>query len=77
MMLNIYLIGALASSGIWLSAFFKDQTTSKFDTTSWTIVVIATILWPVSVPLSLKERYSKNLTMLMAEPSLDVAAESR
>lgn len=77
MMLSIYLIGAFASSGIWLSAFFKDQTTSKSDVASWVLVVIATLIWPVSVPLSLKERYSKSAVMLSIEPTLDIAAETR
>lgn len=72
MIASLYFCGALASSGIWLSAFLKDESTPKSDTASWVVLVIATILWPVAVPLAIRERSTKNNRLLLMESSLDL-----
>jgi hypothetical protein len=36
-------------------AFLSDQETPKTDPTSWVVLAIASILWPVSFPLSCVE----------------------
>ena len=76
MIVGLYLCGALASSGIWLSAFLKDETTAKTDVASWVVILIATMIWPLSVPLSIRERYAKQDDFPMLEPTLDVVPES-
>ena len=72
----LYLFGALASSGIWLSAFLKDDSTPKSDVASWVVIAIATIIWPVSVPLAIRERAARNERSPLLEATLDVATES-
>ena len=76
MIVGLYLCGALASSGIWLSAFLQDETTPKTDGVSWVVILIASIIWPLSVPLSLRERYAKQDEFPMLEPTLDVVPEA-
>ena len=76
MIASLYLCGALASSGIWLSAFLKDESTPKTDVASWVVVLIATLIWPLAVPLAIRERYSKHPDLPLLESSLDVVAES-
>ncbi|NEP47291.1 MAG: hypothetical protein F6K35_52160 [Okeania sp. SIO2H7] len=76
MILGLYLCGALASSGIWLSAFLKDETTPKTDVASWVVILVATMIWPLSVPLSIRERQAKHDEFPLLESTLDVVPES-
>lgn len=76
MIIGLYMFGALASSGIWLSAFLKDKNTPKTDTASWMVIAIATIIWPISVPLAIRERSSKYAELPALESTLDIVAES-
>ena len=76
MIIGLYLCGALASSSIWLSAFLKDETTPKTDVASWVVILIASLIWPLSVPLSIRERYGQQDKFPMLEPTLDVVPES-
>ena len=76
MIIGFYMCGALASSGIWLSAFMKDQSTPKTDVASWVVIMVATIIWPISVPLAIRERYAKNAELPLLDATLDVVAES-
>lgn len=36
----------------WLMLFYLDQSTSKFDFISWIILLIAPLLWPITLPVS-------------------------
>ncbi|NEQ99200.1 MAG: hypothetical protein F6K30_21195 [Cyanothece sp. SIO2G6] len=59
MLFSFYCLGAMVSSYVWLSAFLRDETTPNSDVFSWIIVAIATVSWPLSVPLALKELHSR------------------
>lgn len=36
----------------WSMIFFLDQSTPKIDFFSWTILLVAPLLWPIVLPLS-------------------------
>ena len=57
----LYLIGCYGSISTlvflkYLRRFLKDSTVSYSDYASWTVIVIASFLWPISLPLSALER---------------------
>lgn len=55
----IYLLGALGAGTFWLGAFLLDKTTPKTDIQSWVVLGIATLIWPISVPLACLEMLNK------------------
>ena len=40
----------------YLQRFIQDPTTANSDRDSWTVLILASILWPISLPLSALER---------------------
>ncbi len=44
----------------WLKLFLNDKSTPKSDLFSWIILVIAPLLWPISVPASVLELMTKS-----------------
>ncbi len=40
----------------YLRRFLKDATISHSDHASWTVLIIASLFWPISLPLSALER---------------------
>ncbi len=36
----------------WFLLFYLDSNTSKIDLLSWTILLVAPLLWPIILPLS-------------------------
>jgi len=75
MVASVYCFGALASSGFWLSAFLRDETTPNTHVASWVLVAIATVIWPLAVPLSMAELMSKRDSHLDAVLADSAAAE--
>ncbi|NET11391.1 MAG: hypothetical protein F6K16_43250 [Symploca sp. SIO2B6] len=65
------------SSSVWLSAFLRDETTPNSDVASWVIVLIATLIWPLSVPLAIKERYGKKQKATQSPPTLEGIVEKQ
>ncbi len=57
--LAYYTVGALASFCVSLKAFLEDQTTSLEDQTSWSVLALVTLLWPITMPISLLELANK------------------
>ena len=61
--LIIYCIGGFIAFCIWLSLFIRDSSTLLTDSLSWKILLLATLLWPVTVPASfvelLRHRWSR------------------
>lgn len=51
----IYTIGVLASGSFWLLAFLTDGETPKSHVASWVVLCVASLIWPISVPLSCAE----------------------
>lgn len=45
-----YLLGAVCTSSILLSAFLNDQTTLKTDVRSWIVLLLGTSLWFIVLP---------------------------
>lgn len=76
MIIGLYVCGAFAACSVWLSAFLRDESTPKSDVFSWMVIAIATITWPLSIPLSIRERSVKQEQLLLAETTLDMIAES-
>lgn len=58
-LLAYYMVGALASFCISLKAFLEDQTTPLEDQTSWSVLGLVTLLWPITMPISLLELANK------------------
>lgn len=58
-LLAYYLVGSLASFCISLKAFIEDQTTPLEDQTSWSVLILVTLLWPITMPISILELVNK------------------
>lgn len=68
MLMIIYLLGALTTSTLLLVAFLMDETTSIANIGSWLVVLVASLMWPLALPLSgLELRRSRH----RAAPTLD------
>ncbi|RMF66667.1 MAG: hypothetical protein D6742_09415 [Cyanobacteria bacterium J069] len=51
--LTAYLVLSAIAFSIYVSIFLKDPSTPKNDTLSWIVLIAATLLSPISLPLSL------------------------
>lgn len=45
-----YLIGTTLTFGLLLGAFLLDNSTSKSDLSSWTVVVVGSLFWVICLP---------------------------
>lgn len=52
MLMIIYLLGALTTGTLLLVAFLMDETTSIASIGSWLVVLVASLMWPLALPLS-------------------------
>ena len=50
-----YLVVAVVVLCFCLTIFWHDQTTPKNDLTSWAIILIAPLFYPITIPLSIIE----------------------
>lgn len=53
-LIHLYWIGAAIAACTYLSLWLNDRETPFSDTTSWIVLGIATLLWPLVLPISLK-----------------------
>jgi hypothetical protein len=59
--LVVYLITIPYFFTIWLTLFQRDSSLSSLERyLSWVILVVATIFWPIAVPLAYLELLSKH-----------------
>lgn len=61
--MTLYFTGATLVFGILLSAFIKDGSTSKADVTSWLVVLIGTLLWPLVLPSMVMKQLPKRVSL--------------
>ncbi|PSB13000.1 hypothetical protein C7B61_07135 [filamentous cyanobacterium CCP1] len=61
LLLLIYFLNVLVVASILLWSFFADRSTPKNHKLSWAVVVIASVLWFIAVPLSIIEILRKLL----------------
>ncbi len=55
---------------VWFKLFIEDTTTAINDRTSWFILLTASIIWPITVPIALLELFlRKHSTKRMDQPS--------
>jgi hypothetical protein len=59
----LYFTGATLVFGILLSAFLKDNSTSKSDVTSWLVVLIGTLVWPLVLPSMILKQLPKRVAL--------------
>ncbi|MEO1672884.1 MAG: hypothetical protein AAFR77_19260 [Cyanobacteria bacterium J06631_2] len=59
-----YGIVSMLVFGYWLLLFYTDDSTSKFDLTSWFILLVAPFFWPIILPISSWELSRKSLDNL-------------
>ncbi|MEM7591207.1 MAG: hypothetical protein AAF383_06755 [Cyanobacteria bacterium P01_A01_bin.83] len=71
--MTLYLSGAGAYCAFLLFCKFNDQECSKTDPASWLVVVIASALWMIVIPISFMEIRSK----AKAKAQLESIIESR
>ncbi|MDY6939862.1 MAG: hypothetical protein SWY16_19690 [Cyanobacteriota bacterium] len=57
--LTYYTIGAFIVFTIWLSLFWDDRKTPIGDKNSWLVLLVATLGWPIALPLSIIELSGK------------------
>jgi len=67
----------MLSSSVWLSIFFRDKTTPNSDFLSWVIIVIATLTWPLAVPLAIKARHNDRSNMAQTGELLEAIANQQ
>lgn len=60
LVLRCYIVGALIVFTVFLQSFWRDKTTPKNHIGSWKVLGLATIFWPIVVPLACLERYLTN-----------------
>jgi len=51
--LTAYLVLSAIAFTVYLSIFLKDSSTPKTDRLSWLVLIVATLLSPISLPISL------------------------
>lgn len=61
--MTLYFTGATLVFGILLSAFLKDSSTSKSDVTSWLVVLIGTLVWPLVLPSMILKQLPKRAAL--------------
>jgi hypothetical protein len=54
-----YVSGSLILFCYWLAFFLSDRTTPKNHSMSWIVLIIASLLWPISAPLAILELLGK------------------
>ncbi|MFM6196194.1 MAG: hypothetical protein ACKPEN_16760 [Planktothrix sp.] len=59
-----YILGALASFSVCFKAFVNDSTTPLTDQTSWGVLAVTTVFWPITIPISWLELTSKSQTVV-------------
>lgn len=52
MLMIIYLLGALTTGTLLLVAFLIDETTPIASLSSWIVLSIAALIWPLALPMS-------------------------
>jgi polyferredoxin len=57
--LSFYLLTAGLVFVVFLAAFWRDNSTSKQDRLSWTIILFGALFWGIVLPLALVERSRK------------------
>jgi Na+/proline symporter len=74
--MTVYFSGAALLFSIYMTAFLRDKATSKGDIASWIVIAIATLLWPITLPISLKELTPKAIRAIQParRPELTAAA---
>lgn len=61
LLLYVYLLNAFVVALILLWAFWSDRSTANSHRLSWLVVLIASALWFVAIPLSVNEVLRKSL----------------
>lgn len=74
--MTVYFSGAAVLFSIYMAAFLRDTTTSKGDVASWIVIAIATLFWPITLPISLKELTPKAIRAIAPSRSAELAAAS-
>lgn len=59
-----YGVGAVAVFCIWFKLFLDYSDFQENQSVSWVILVLATLLWPITVPLSILELILKKTRSL-------------
>jgi hypothetical protein len=62
--MTLYFIGATLVFSILLRAFLKDSSTPKSDVTSWLVVLIGTLVWPLVLPSMILKQLPKRVVAL-------------
>ncbi len=61
--MTLYVTGAALVFGILLNAFLKDETAPKNDGLSWAVVIIATLIWPITLPSMIRKQLRRPVVL--------------
>jgi hypothetical protein len=75
--MTVYFSGAAVLFSVYLTAFLRDDSTPKSDVASWIVLVIATLFWPVTLPISLKELLPRAIRSVQPRSRRALAAASQ
>lgn len=59
-----YTAGAFLVFSLSLRSFFKDSSTAKTDLSSWLVLIVATVFWPLVLPSILRKKFFKSMPEL-------------
>jgi hypothetical protein len=62
--MSFYLIPAAVVFSKTLHAFWEDETTPKTHVVSWFMIVLASMLWPLTLPSILYKQHTDSLSNL-------------
>lgn len=74
--MTVYFSGAALLFSIYMTVFLRDESTAKTDVASWIVLIVATLFWPITLPISLKELTPKALRALQSPRSAKLATAS-
>jgi hypothetical protein len=61
--MTLYFTGATLVFSILLGAFLRDNSTSKSDVTSWLVVLVGTLIWPLVLPSMILKQLPKHVAL--------------
>ncbi|MDJ0510419.1 MAG: hypothetical protein QNJ64_14370 [Crocosphaera sp.] len=64
LVISYYWVIALVVFFVWFKAFWADETTAKYDLSSWMVLIIGASLWVVVIPFA-------NLELILKASSIN------
>ncbi|AMW30391.1 MULTISPECIES: hypothetical protein [Oscillatoriales] len=67
LIVRAYFAIAILTFAYLFTKFWRDRTTSKTQLSSWQVLILASLLWPIVLPISYLERNVNKPKIVMSE----------